>query len=164
MSTQSRVHRQRRRWRRTSRLSWPGLIGEWRQRGFTPRAEVLELRGLSITGVPLSIHLPGWERLAHDVLDVVEAEAPIFVTPSFATWIQPQRSRISKKPRPAGAFLQYDMIGMDYYYADRTHNRHPTRRMRAIAALKPASATACCFRGCVPQICCPLRPSATAIS
>ena len=31
-------------------------------------------RASRITGVPLSIHLPGWERLAHEVLDVVEEE------------------------------------------------------------------------------------------
>ena len=27
-----------------------------------------------MSGAPLTIHLPGWERLAHRVLDVVESE------------------------------------------------------------------------------------------
>ena len=31
-------------------------------------------RASKISGAPLTIHLPGWERLAHRVLDVVESE------------------------------------------------------------------------------------------
>ena len=55
-----------------------GLIGEIGvSKDFTP-AERKSLQGAAraakATGVPLSIHLPGWERLAHQVLDLVEAE------------------------------------------------------------------------------------------
>ena len=55
-----------------------GLIGEIGvSKDFTP-AEEKVLRGAArasrMTGVPLTVHLPGWERLAHRVLDVVEQE------------------------------------------------------------------------------------------
>ena len=55
-----------------------GLIGEIGvSKDFTAEEEK-SLRGAArasrSTGVPLSIHLPGWERLAHRVLDVVEEE------------------------------------------------------------------------------------------
>src|SRR5262249_31142871 len=55
-----------------------GLIGEIGiSKDFTP-AEEKVLRGAAraskLSGVPLSVHLPGWERHAHRVLDVIEAE------------------------------------------------------------------------------------------
>ena len=31
-------------------------------------------RASKLSGAPLSVHLPGWERHAHRVLDVVESE------------------------------------------------------------------------------------------
>lgn len=100
-----------------------GLIGEIGvSKDFTP-AEEKSLRGAAQaalrTGVPLSIHLPGWERLAHRVLDVIEAVGadlnhtilchmnPSYDDPSY------QKSLADR-----GAWLEYDMIGMDYYYAD----------------------------------------------
>ena len=55
-----------------------GIIGEIGiSKDFTA-AEEKSLRGAALaqamTGLPLSIHLPGWERLAHRVLDVVADE------------------------------------------------------------------------------------------
>ena len=53
-----------------------GIIGEVGvSKDFTAeerKSLVASARASRITGVPLSIHLPGWERLAHEVLDVVE--------------------------------------------------------------------------------------------
>ncbi|MDG0982529.1 MAG: phosphotriesterase-related protein [Tateyamaria sp.] len=75
--------------------------------------------GAAQTGLPLMVHLPGWERLAHDVLDQVEAQGqpadrvilchmnPNFDDPSY------QRSLAQR-----GSFIEYDMIGMDYWYDD----------------------------------------------
>jgi phosphotriesterase-related protein len=100
-----------------------GIIGEIGvSKDFTP-AEQKSLRGAARaarrTGVPLSIHLPGWERLAHRVLDLVEEEGAdlrhtvlCHMNPSHAD-LEYQTS-LAKR----GAFLEYDMIGMDYYYAD----------------------------------------------
>jgi phosphotriesterase-related protein len=100
-----------------------GLIGEIGvSKDFTAEEEKV-LRGAArasrMTGVPLMVHLPGWERLAHRVLDVVEDEGgdlrhtvlchmnPSHNDPTY------QRSLADR-----GAFLEYDMIGMDYFYAD----------------------------------------------
>ena len=76
-------------------------------------------RASARTGVPLSIHLPGWERLAHEVLDIVEAEGAdlrhtvlCHMNPSHDDL--PYQTSLARR----GAFLEYDMIGMDYYYAD----------------------------------------------
>jgi phosphotriesterase-related protein len=100
-----------------------GLIGEIGiSKDFTPQEEKV-LRGAArasrISGVPLSIHLPGWERLAHRVLDVIEAEGAdprhtvlCHMNPS----LHDEAYQHSLADR--GAFLEYDMIGMDYFYAD----------------------------------------------
>jgi phosphotriesterase-related protein len=65
------------------------------------------------------VHLPGWERLGHAVLDIVESEG---VDPGATvlchmnpSWTDQgyQRSLADR-----GSWLEYDMVGMDYYYAD----------------------------------------------
>ncbi|MDR3517542.1 MAG: hypothetical protein P4M00_17190 [Azospirillaceae bacterium] len=100
-----------------------GIIGEIGVgKDFTP-GEQKSLRAAArasrITGVPLSIHLPGWERLAHQVLDVIEEEGAdprhtvlCHMNPSYSD--QAYQQSLAAR----GAFLEYDMIGMDYYYAD----------------------------------------------
>jgi len=103
--------------------SCAGLIGEIGiSKDFTA-AEEKVLRGAAraskISGVPLSVHLPGWERLAHRVLDVIEAEGGdlnhtvlCHMNPSLHD--KPYQRTLADR----GAFLEYDMIGMDYFYAD----------------------------------------------
>jgi phosphotriesterase-related protein len=81
-----------------------GIIGEIGiSKDFTSEEEKV-LRGAAraqkATGVPLEVHLPGWERHAGRVLDVVAEES----------------GDLRKTIR--GAWLEYDMIGMDYFYAD----------------------------------------------
>ncbi|MBX6323693.1 MAG: phosphotriesterase, partial [Rhodospirillaceae bacterium] len=100
-----------------------GIIGEIGVSKDFTAAEEKVLRGAAraarMTGVPLSVHLPGWERLAHRVLDIVEAEGAdlrhtvlCHMNPSLHDRAY-QRSLADR-----GAFLEYDMIGMDYFYAD----------------------------------------------
>jgi phosphotriesterase-related protein len=100
-----------------------GLVGEIGvSASFTPD-ERRSLRGAAMaaveTGLPLMIHLPGWERLAHDVLDAVAAEGqPLertilcHMNPSWDDGDY-QRALADR-----GAFLEYDMIGMDFWYDD----------------------------------------------
>lgn len=100
-----------------------GLIGEIGiSKDFTP-AEEKVLRGAArasrTTGVPLSIHLPGWERHAHRVLDTIEQEGGdlrhtvlCHMNPSL------HDAAYQRGVADRGAFLEYDMIGMDYFYAD----------------------------------------------
>ncbi|WP_036839438.1 phosphotriesterase family protein [Pleomorphomonas oryzae] len=100
-----------------------GIIGEIGVSKDFTEAERRSLKGAARasarTGVPLTIHLPGWERLAHEVLDVVESEGAdlrhtvlCHMNPSWDDTAY-QTSLAAR-----GAFIEYDMIGMDYYYAD----------------------------------------------
>lgn len=99
-----------------------GYIGEIGvSKDFTPLEEKVlraAARAQAATGVALSVHLPGWERFGHRVLDIIEEEGS-----------QPERT-ILDHMNPSwrdvayqtslgdrGAYLEYDMIGMDYYFA-----------------------------------------------
>ena len=100
-----------------------GLIGEIGvSKDFTDEERKV-LRGAAQasakTTVPLMIHLPGWERLAHEVLDRVEKEGAhlrhvvlCHMNPSLFDF-EYQTSLADR-----GAFIEYDMIGMDFFYAD----------------------------------------------
>jgi phosphotriesterase-related protein len=117
-----------------------GLIGEIGiSKDFTSEEEKV-LRGAArasrITGTPLSVHLPGWERLAHRVLDVVEAEGAdlrhtvlCHMNPSL------HDENYQRSLADRGAFLEYDMIGMDYFYADQ-QAQSPCDEENAIAICK----------------------------
>ncbi|WP_062014531.1 phosphotriesterase [Aureimonas sp. AU4] len=100
-----------------------GIIGEVGvSKDFTPEERKslrASARASARTGVPLSIHLPGWERLAHEVLDVVEGEGAD-LRHTVLCHMNPSHDDLGYQTSLArrGAFLEYDMIGMDYYYAD----------------------------------------------
>lgn len=100
-----------------------GVIGEIGiGKDFTP-AEEKSLRGAAMaqaaTGLPLAVHLPGWERLAHRVLDVV-AEEGGNLHHTVLCHMNPSGADVDYQTSLAvrGAFIEYDMIGMDYHYAD----------------------------------------------
>jgi phosphotriesterase-related protein len=121
-----------------------GLIGEVGvSKDFTSeelKSLTASARASRITGVPLSIHLPGWERLAHAVLDVVEAEGAD-VRHTVLCHMNPSHNDLDYQKSLArrGAFLEYDMIGMDYYYADQdAQSPSDEDNARAIAALVAA--------------------------
>jgi phosphotriesterase-related protein len=94
-------------------------------------------RASAATGVPLSVHLPGWVRHGHRVLDIVEHEGAdlnhtvlCHMNPSHAD-IEYQHS-LAKR----GAWLEYDMIGMEYFYADENaQSPSDEENARAIKAL-----------------------------
>ncbi len=100
-----------------------GLIGEIGvSSAFTPD-ERRSLRGAARaqgrTGLPLMLHLPGWFRLGGEVLDIVEAEGGdpaqtvlCHMNPSCDDFAY-QRDLAARC-----AFIEYDMIGMDFFYAD----------------------------------------------
>ena len=63
------------------------------------------------------VHLPGWDRLGHDVLDVVEAceldPARVILCHMNPSWSdQPYQQALAAR----GAFIEYDMVGMDYIF------------------------------------------------
>jgi len=100
-----------------------GLIGEIGvSADFTP-AERKSLRGAAAAqlrcGLPLMVHLPGWFRLAHEVLDIVEQEGGD-VRHTVLCHMNPSGEDTDYQFALArrGALIEYDMIGMDFWYAD----------------------------------------------
>ncbi len=100
-----------------------GLIGEIGVSGdFTP-AEEKSLRGAAKaqarTGLPLMVHLPAWYRHGGRVLDVVESEGGD-LSHTILCHMNPSGHDVAYQTALArrGAFIEYDMIGMDYWYAD----------------------------------------------
>lgn len=100
-----------------------GLIGEIGvSSDFTPderKSLCGAARAQVRTDLPLMVHLPGWYRLGNEVLDIVEAEGVdprrvvlCHMNPSHAD--TPYQLGLARR----GAFIEYDMIGMDYFYAD----------------------------------------------
>ncbi|WP_440412908.1 phosphotriesterase family protein [Neorhizobium petrolearium] len=71
------------------------------------------------TGLPLMIHLPGWFRLGHKVLDIAEEEGAE-LRHTVLCHMNPSHDDLGYQGELAarGAFLEYDMIGMDFFYAD----------------------------------------------
>lgn len=100
-----------------------GLIGEIGVSSDFTAAEEKSLRGAARaqarTGLPLMVHLPGWFRLAPRVLDVVEEEGGD-VTHTVLCHMNPSGADQGYQAALAarGAFLEYDMVGMDFWYAD----------------------------------------------
>ncbi len=100
-----------------------GLIGEIGVSAEFSPTERKSLRGAARaqrrTGLPLSVHMPGWLRRADEVLDIVSEEGAdlnhtilCHSNPSGADF--DYQAGIAER----GAFIEYDMVGMDFYYAD----------------------------------------------
>ncbi|MCE5190992.1 MAG: phosphotriesterase-related protein [Actinomycetia bacterium] len=87
---------------------------------FTP-AEERSLRGAARaaarTAVPLVVHLPGWLRYGHRVLDVVEEEG---ADPNATVLAHMNPSHTDREYQHSladrGAWLEYDMLGMELGY------------------------------------------------
>lgn len=100
-----------------------GLIGEIGvSSDFTPderKSLAGAARAQALTGLPLMVHLPGWFRLGHEVLDLVEANGGELAH-TVLCHINPAHADFGYQVSLArrGAFLEFDMIGMDFFYAD----------------------------------------------
>ena len=100
-----------------------GLIGEIGVSGEFTTDEEKSLRGAARaqarTQLPLMVHLPAWYRHGHRVLDIVGEEggdsAQTILCHMNPSGHDPEY-QIALAER--GAFLEYDMLGMDYWYAD----------------------------------------------
>lgn len=101
----------------------PGLIGEIGISADFTDAEERCLRAASRVqtqvGVPLMIHLPGWQRHGHRVLDVI-AEEGAGLESTVLCHLNPSDGDPGYQLGLAerGAWLEFDMIGMGFYYAD----------------------------------------------
>ncbi len=121
-----------------------GIIGEIGvSKDFTPEEEKV-LRGAARaqgrTGVPLEVHLPGWERRGSQVLDVV-AEEGADLARTILCHMNPSGEDLEYQVGLAerGAWLEYDMIGMDFYYADQeAQSPSDEENARALLRLRDA--------------------------
>ena len=121
-----------------------GIIGEIGiSKDFTPEEEKV-LRGAARaqgrTGVPLEVHLPGWERHGLRVLDTV-AEEGGHLDRTVLCHMNPSGEDLEYQAAAAqrGAWLEYDMIGMDFYYADQeAQSPSDEENARAIRRLRDA--------------------------
>jgi phosphotriesterase-related protein len=101
----------------------PGIIGEI---GVSDRFTAAERTSLAAaclaqraTGLPMQIHLPGWYRLGDEVLDFtekydVDPSAVVLCHMGPSGGDQDYQRRLALR----GAWIQYDMIGAELYYAD----------------------------------------------
>lgn len=102
-----------------------GLIGEIGVSSEFTKAERRVLRASATasveTGLPLMIHLPAWFRLAHEVLDLVAACGQS-LDRVILCHMNPSGKDVAYQQSLAerGAYLEYDMLGMDFWYADQT--------------------------------------------
>ncbi|WP_159587805.1 phosphotriesterase family protein [Chelativorans xinjiangense] len=100
-----------------------GLIGEIGVSSDFTGDEEKSLRGAARaqvrTGLPLMVHLPGWFRLGHKVLDIA-AEEGADLRHTVLCHMNPSHDDFAYQSELAarGAFIEYDMIGMDFFYAD----------------------------------------------
>lgn len=98
----------------------PGVIGEI---GVSPEftaAERGSLRAAALAqlghpSVPLMIHLPGWQRRAHEVLDIVLDEVGVEPAKVVLAHMDPSGADVDYQRSVAdrGVWLEFDMIGMD---------------------------------------------------
>ncbi|MGV2125816.1 phosphotriesterase family protein [Agrobacterium vitis] len=100
-----------------------GLIGEIGVSSDFTAEEEKSLRAAAQaqlrTGLPLMVHLPGWYRLGHKVLDIA-AEEGADLRHMVLCHMNPSHDDLTYQGELAsrGAFIEYDMIGMDFFYAD----------------------------------------------
>lgn len=97
-------------------------------------------RAQARTGAPLEVHLPGWERLAGRVLDIVEEEGGD-MRGTILCHMNPSGDDSDYQTGLAerGAWLEYDMLGMDFFYADQqAQSPSDQENARALAGLKEA--------------------------
>ncbi|MBW0088488.1 phosphotriesterase [Pseudonocardia sp. KRD-184] len=119
----------------------PGVIGEI---GVSPDftdAEKIRLRAASRAqrqlGVPLMIHLPGWQRRAFEVLDIVLGEEGVTPAAVVMCHMDPSGHDVEYQRAVSdhGVWLEFDMIGMPFYYPGEGQSPAPDQTAAAVAGL-----------------------------
>ncbi|PKZ64130.1 aryldialkylphosphatase [Gordonia terrae] len=119
----------------------PGIIGEIGVSPLFTEHERVRLRAAARAQrnlhVPMLIHLPGWQRRAHEVLDIVVDEER--VRPEAVVLCHMDPSGVDpdyqRKVADRGVWLEFDMIGMSTYYAGEGQSPAPDQTAAAIALL-----------------------------
>lgn len=121
----------------------PGVIGEIGISPLFTPAEERSLRAASECqrqlGVPLFIHLPGWMRYGHRVLDIAITEMGAAAESIVLCHMDPsgEDTEYQQSLASRGVFLEFDMIGMPYFYrgAGEGQSPHPEAAALAISGL-----------------------------
>ncbi|MCZ2810974.1 MULTISPECIES: phosphotriesterase family protein [unclassified Modestobacter] len=122
----------------------PGVIGEI---GVSPAFTDDERTALRAAcraqrdvGVPLFVHLPGWLRRAHEVLDVVLDQEGVDPAAVVLCHMDPsggdpdhQRSVAAR-----GTFLEFDMVGMPFDFPGEGRSPSPAETTAAVVTLVQA--------------------------
>lgn len=127
----------------------PGVIGEI---GVSPefteaerrclRAACLAQRELAAggAGLPLFVHLPGWQRRGGEVLDIVLEEQGVDPEAVVLCHMDPsgEDPGYQREIAARGVWVEFDMIGMPFLYPGEGESPPPAQSARAIAALAEA--------------------------
>ncbi|MEZ7006781.1 phosphotriesterase [Streptomyces sp. AD55] len=120
----------------------PGLIGEIGVSPYFTAGERLSLRASALAQlnhprVPLMIHLPGWQRRGHDVLDIVLDEVGVAPDRVVLAHMDPSGEDTAYQDSLAarGVWLEFDMIGMDVTFPHEGAAPRAERTADAVAGL-----------------------------
>ncbi|WP_243723339.1 phosphotriesterase-related protein [Actinomadura sp. 7K507] len=119
----------------------PGVIGEIGvSPDFTPDEHTAlraAARAQRETGVPLYVHLPGWQRRAHEVLDIVLDGYGVPPGAVVLCHMDPSHADPGYQESVAdrGVWLEFDMIGMPFSYPGEGQSPAPHETARAVAGL-----------------------------
>ncbi|WP_028926360.1 phosphotriesterase family protein [Pseudonocardia acaciae] len=125
----------------TGTSTTPGVIGEIGvSPDFTPdeqKALRAAARAQKETGVPLYVHLPGWQRRAHEVLDIVLGEYGVSPGAVALCHMDPSGHDVDYQLSVAGrgVWLGFDMIGMPFRFPGEGRSPSPGDTARAVAGL-----------------------------
>lgn len=120
-----------------------GIIGEIGTSSPITTSEKTSLRAAAraqvSTGAPLMVHLDGWAREGHAVLDLAEEEGAD-ATRVILCHMNPSCEDLAYQASLAerGAFIEYDMMGMTYVYSGGRVCPDDERALRGIRALVQA--------------------------
>lgn len=124
----------------------PGVIGEI---GVSPdftaaerrclRAACLAQRELAAEGrgVPLFVHLPGWQRRGAEVLDIVVEEQGVDPGAVVLCHMDPsgEDPAYQREMAERGVWIEFDMIGMPFLYPSEGQSPSPAQTAEAIVRL-----------------------------
>jgi phosphotriesterase-related protein len=119
----------------------PGVIGEI---GVSPAFTDDERTALRAAcraqrqvGVPLFVHLPGWQRRAHEVLDVVLTEEGVDPRAVVLCHMDPSGAdrRYQRSVADRGVSCEFDMVGMPFHYPGEGQSPSPAETAAAVVAL-----------------------------
>jgi phosphotriesterase-related protein len=91
-------------------------------------------------GVPVFVHLPGWQRRAHEVLDIVLGEEGVDPGAVVLCHMDPSGTDRDYQRAVAdrGVVCEFDMIGMPFDFPGEGQSPSPTQTTEAVAALVAA--------------------------